>query len=129
MTFETIYKTVIIMIDINDVLRELNALSSKESQNSIEKLMNMIETDRTVIKSFTVENVFAFSILSAIFASVTSNKTIESFIKTFKIMQLNNVKIVIANDVQQIINFNLYRFVAVVFFTTMMTVNDADDFA
>ena len=108
MTFETIYKTVIIMTDINDVLRELNALSSKESQNSIEKLMNMIETDRTVIKSFIIENVFTSSILSAISASVTSNKTIKFFIKIFKIMQLNSVKIVTANDVQRIINSNLY---------------------
>ena len=129
MTFETIYKTVIIMTDINDVLRELNALNSKENQNSIEKLMNMIETDRTVIKSFIVKNVFASSILSAISASVTSNKTIKFFIKTFKIMQLNNVKVVTANDVQRIINFNLYQFVAVVSFITMMTVNNADDSA
>ena len=117
------------MTDINDVLRELNALSSKESQNSIEKLMNMIETDRTVIKSFTVKNVFAFSILSAISASVTSNKTIKFFIKTFKIMQLNNVKVVTANDVQRIINSNFYRFVVIVSFTTTMIVNDVDDFA
>ena len=96
------------MININDVLRELNVLSLKKSQNSIEKLMNMIKTDRTVIKSFIVKNIFIFLILSAIFASVTSNKTIKSFIKTFKIMQLNNVKIVTANDVQRIINFNFY---------------------
>ena len=129
MTFETTYKTVIIMTDTNDVLRELNALSLKKSQNNIEKLMNMIETDCIVIKSFIVKNVFASSILSAISASVTLNKTIEFFIETFKIMQLNNVKVVTANDVQRIINFNLYRFVAVVSFTTTMTVNDADDFA
>ena len=96
------------MTDINDVLRELNALSLKESQNNIKKLMNMIKIDRTVIKSFTVENVFVFSILSAISAFVISNKTIKSFIETFKIMQLNNVKIVTANDVQRIINFNFY---------------------
>ena len=108
MTFETIYKIVIIMTDINNVLRELNALSFKESQNSIKKLMNMIKTDRTVTKSFIIKNVFIFLILSAIFTSVISNKTIKSFTKTFKIMQLNNVKIVTANDVQRIINFNLY---------------------
>ena len=35
----------------------------------------------------------------------------------------------IANDVQRIINFNFYRFVAVVSFTTTMIINDADDFA
>ena len=117
------------MTDINDILRELNALNFKKSQNNIKKLMNMIKTDRIVIKSFIVENVFVSSILSAISASVTSNKTIKFFIKTFKIMQLNNVKVVTANDVQRIINFNFYRFVAVVSFTTTMTVNNADDFA
>ena len=76
-----------------------------------------------------VKNVFVFLILSAIFTSVTSNKTIKFLIKIFKIMQLNNIKVVIANDVQRIINFNLYRFIAVVFFTTMMIINDVDDFA
>ena len=87
------------MININDVLRELNVLNLKKNQNNIKKLMNMIKTDRTVIKFFTVENVFASSILSTIFVFVTSNKTIKFFIKAFKIMQLNNVKVVIANDV------------------------------
>ena len=108
MTFETIYKTVITMIDINDVLRELNTLSFKKSQNNIKKLMNIIETDRIVTKSFIIKNVFIFSILSAISASVILNKTIKFLIKAFKIMQLNNVKIVTANDVQRIINFNFY---------------------
>ena len=103
------------MIDINNVLRELNALSFKKSQKSIKKLMNMIKIDRTVIKSFTVKNVFISSILSAIFTSVTSNKTIKFFIKTFKIMQLNSVKVVTANNVQRIINFNFYRFIAIFF--------------
>ena len=129
MTFETIYKTVIMMTDINDVLRKLNALSFKKSQNNIKKLMNMIKTDRTVIKSFTVKNVFASSILSTIFASVILNKTIKFFTEAFKIMQLNNVKVVTANDVQRIINFNFYRFVAVVSFTTIIIVNDVNDFA
>ena len=44
-------------------------------------------------------------------------------------MQLNKIKIVTANDVQRIINFNFYRFIVIVFFTTIMIVNDADDFA
>ena len=96
------------MTDINDVLRELNALNFKKSQNNIEKLMNMKKTDRTVTKSFIIKNVFFFSILSTIFVSVTFNKTIKSFMKTFKIIQLNSVKVVTANDVQRIINFNLY---------------------
>ena len=86
MTFETIYKIVITMIDINDILRELNALSFKKSQNNIEKLMNIIKTDRTVTKSFIIKNVFVFLILSAIFVSVILNKTIKSFTKAFKIM-------------------------------------------
>ena len=91
--------------------------------------MNMIETDRIVTKSFIIKNIFISSILSAISVSVISNKTIKSFTKIFKIMQLNNVKVVTANDVQRIINFNFYQFVAVFSFTTMMIVNDADDSA
>ena len=86
MTFKIIYKTVIIITDINDVLRELNALSFKESQNNIKKLMNMIKTDRIATKSFIIENVFAFLILSTIFIFMTLNKTIKFFTKTFKIM-------------------------------------------
>ena len=70
--------------------------------------MNMIENDRIVTKSFIAKNVFISLILSIIIAFVISNKTIKFFIKVFKIMQLNNVKVVIANDVQRIINFNLY---------------------
>ena len=70
--------------------------------------MNMIKTDYTVTKSFIIKNVFIFSILLEISVSVTSNKMIKFFIKIFKIMQLNNVKVVTANDVQQIINFNFY---------------------
>ena len=96
------------MTDINNILRKLNALSFKENQNNIKKLMNIMRIDHTVTKSFIIKNVFIFSILSAISAFMTLNKTIRFFIKTFKIMQLNNVKVVIANNVQQIINFNLY---------------------
>ena len=129
MTFETIYKIIIIMININDVLRELNALNFKKSQNSIEKLMNIIKTDYIIKKSFIIKNVFVFSILLAISVFIISSKTIKSFIKTFKIMQLNSVKVVIANDVQRIINFNFYQFVAIVSFTIIIIVNDADDFA
>ena len=128
MTFEIIYKTVIIITNINDVLRELNVLNFKKNQNNIKKLMNMIENDCIIAKSFIVENVFVLSILSTIAVFVISNKTIKSFIKVFKIMQLNNVKVVIANDVQRIINFNLYRFVAIVFFTTTIIINDAKNF-
>ena len=117
------------MIDINNVLRKLNVLSFKKSQDIIKKLINIKKTDHIITKSFIIENNFVFLILSAIFASVTSNKTIKSFIKTFKIMQLNNVKVVTANDVQRIINFNFYQFVAIVFSTTTMIVNNVDDSA
>ena len=99
-TFKIVYKIVIVMTNINDVLRKLNVLNFKESQNNIKKLMNMIKNDRIVAKSFIAENVFALLILLIIIVFVISNKTIKSFIKIFKIMQLNNVKIVIANDVQ-----------------------------
>ena len=129
MTFETAYKTVIVMTNINDVLRELNVLSFKKSQNSIEKLMNMIKNDRTAAKPFTAKNVFASSILSVIIVSVTSNKTIKFLTEIFKIMQLNSVKVVTANDVQRIINFNFYRFTAAVLFTTTMIINDAKSFS
>ena len=72
--FKTVYKIVIIMININNVLRKLNALSLKESQNNIKKLINMIEINRISIKSFTIENVFTFLILSTIAISVISKK-------------------------------------------------------
>ena len=74
------------MTNINDVLRKLNFLNFKKSQNNIEKLINMIKNDRTVIKSFTAKNVFILLILSMIIVFVTSNKTIKFFIKIFKIM-------------------------------------------
>ena len=129
MTFEIIYKTVIVMMNINNVLHKLNVLNFKKSQNNIKKLMNMIKNNRIVAKSFIAKNVFILSILFIITAFVISNKTIKSFTKIFKIMQLNNVKIMTANDVQQIINFNFYQFVAVVFFTTMMIINNAKNFS
>ena len=129
MTFEIAYKIVIVITNINDVLRELNVLSFKKSQNNIKKLMNIIRNDRIIAKSFIVENAFVSSILSTIAAFVTSNKTIKSFTKIFKIMQLNSVKVVTANDVQRIINFNLYQFIAIVFFTITMIINNAESFS
>ena len=86
MTFEIIYKIVIVMTNINDVLRELNVLNFKKSQNNIKKLMNIIKNDRTVTKSFIAKNVFVSLILSMIIVFVISNKMIKSFIKIFKIM-------------------------------------------
>ena len=86
MTFEIVYKIVIVMININDVLRELNVLNFKKSQNNIKKLMNMIKNDHIIAKSFTAENVFVLLILSTIAVFVTLNKTIKFFTKIFKIM-------------------------------------------
>ena len=100
MTFEIVYKIVIVMTNINNVLRKLNVLNFKKNQNNIKKLMNMIKNDRIIAKSFIIENVFVSSILSAIVVFMTSNKIIKFFTKIFKIMQLNNIKIVTANDVQ-----------------------------
>ena len=96
------------MTNINDVLRELNVLNFKKSQNNIEKLINIIRNDRTAAKPFIAKNVFISLILFVIIVSVTSNKMIKFFTEIFKIIQLNNVKVVIANDVQRIINFNFY---------------------
>ena len=78
--------------------------------------MNMIKNDRTVAKSFTAKNIFVSLILSMIIVFVILNKMIKFLIKIFKIMQLNNVKIMTANDVQRIINFNFYRFIAIFFY-------------
>ena len=89
--------------------------------------MNIIENDYIIVKSFIVENVFASSILSTVFAFMISNKIIKFFTKTFKIMQLNNVKMIITNDIQQIINFNLYQFIAIVFFIITIIINNAKD--
>ena len=87
------------MTNINNVLRKLNVLNFKKNQNNIKKLMNMIKNDRIIAKSFTIENVFILSILSTIAVFVILNKMIKFFIKIFKIMQLNNIKVVTANDV------------------------------
>ena len=87
------------MTNINDVLRELNILNFKKNQNNIKKLMNMIKNDRIVAKSFNAKNAFISSILLIIIVFMTLNKTIKSFIKIFKIMQLNNVKVVTANNI------------------------------
>ena len=96
------------MTNINDVLRKSNVLNFKKNQNNIEKLMNMIKNNCIVAKLFTAKNIFVSSILSIIIVFISLNKMIRFFIKVFKIMQLNNVKIVITNDVQRIINFNFY---------------------
>ena len=54
------------MIDINDALRELNVLNSKENKDNIDKLIDLIKTDQKTNKSFSSEIAFAFSVLSAV---------------------------------------------------------------
>ena len=76
MIFELIYKIVIVMIDINDALRKLNVLNSKKSKNSIDKLIDLIETDQKINKSFNFEIVFALSVLSAISIQIMFKKII-----------------------------------------------------
>ena len=97
------------MIDINNVLRKLNILSSKKSQNRINKLMNLIKTNQKTNKSFNSETAFKFSILLAISIQITFEKIIEFFIETFKIMHFNNVRAVIVDKIQKVINVILYR--------------------
>ena len=109
MIFELVYKTVIVMTDINDVLRELNVLSSKKSKDSIDKLIDLIEIDQKINKSFSFETVFASSVLPAISAQITFEKIIEFLIKAFKIMHLNNARIVIVDEIQKIVDVTLYQ--------------------
>ena len=86
MTFKIIYKIIIVMTNINDVLWKLNVLNFKKSQNNIKKLMNMIENDRIIAKSFIAKNVFILLILSMIIVFIILNKMIKFFIKIFKII-------------------------------------------
>ena len=107
--FEFVYRTVIVMVDINDALRKLNILSSKESKDSIHKLIDLIRTDQKTNKSFNFKTIFASSVLSAILIQITFEKIIKSFIKVFRIMHFNNVRTVIVDKVQKIVNIILYR--------------------
>ena len=50
--------------------------------------MNMIKNDRIAAKLFIAENAFISLILLIIIVFMISNKTIKSFTKIFKIMQL-----------------------------------------
>ena len=97
------------MIDINDALRELNALSSKKNKNSISKLINLIGTDQKTNKSFSPETAFASSVLPAVPAQITFEKIIEFLTEAFKIMHLNNARAVTADEVQRIVNVTLCR--------------------
>ena len=97
------------MIDINNDLRELNVLNSKENKNNINKLIDLIRTDQKTNKSFSSKTAFASSVLSTISIQITFKKIIESLIEIFKIMYFNNARAVIVDKVQKIINVILYR--------------------
>ena len=99
MIFELVYKTVIVIIDINNALRELNALSSKENKNSIDKLINLIKTNQKTSKSFSPETAFAPSVLPATSTQIMFKKIIKSVIEAFKIMHFNNARTVIVDKV------------------------------
>ena len=99
----------IVIIDINDALRKLNVLNLKKNKNSIDKLINLIKTDQETNKPFNFETVFASSVLSAISTQIIFKKIIESFIEVFKIMHFNNIRAVIVDEIQKIVNIILYR--------------------
>ena len=122
MIFELVYKTVIVMIDINDALRELNVLSSKKSKDSIDKLIDLIKTNQKTNKSFNFKTTFASSVLSAISTQITFEKIMKSFIETFKIMYLNNAQTIIVDEVQKIVNITLYEQ------SVVLSVNTSIDF-
>ena len=99
MIFEFIYKTVIVMIDINNALQKLNVFSSKKNKNNIDKLINLIRIDKKTNKFFSFKTVFAFSVLSAISTQITFKKIVKFFIEVFKIMHFNNVRTIIIDEI------------------------------
>ena len=99
MIFELVYKTVIVMIDINDALRELNVLNSKKNKNSIDKLIDLIEIDQKTNRFFSLETIFASSVLPASSTQITFKKIIEFLIKAFKIMHFNNTQTIIVDEI------------------------------
>ena len=109
MIFELVYKTVIVMININNALRKPNALSSKKSKDNIDKLIDLIRSNQKTNKFFSSETTFASSVLSTISIQITFEKIIEFFIKIFKIMHFNNARAIIVDEVQKIVNIILYR--------------------
>ena len=87
------------MIDINDALRELNVLSSKENKDNIGKLIDLIRTNQKINKSFSFETTFASSVLSTISIQITFKKIIEFFIEAFKIIHFNNARAMIVDKI------------------------------
>ena len=109
MIFEFVYKTVIVMIDINNALRKLNVLNSKENKDNIDKLINLIKTDQKINKSFSFETAFVSFVLSAAPTQIMFEKIIDLLIEAFKIMHFNNTQTVIVDKVQKFFNITLYR--------------------
>ena len=99
MIFEFVYKTVIVITDINNVLRELNVLNSKKNKDNIGKLIDLTKTNQKTNKSFNSETIFAPSVLSTISTQITFEKIIEFLIEIFKIMHFNNAQAVIVGEV------------------------------
>ena len=99
----------IVIIDINDALRKLNVLNLKKNKDNINKLIDLIETNQKINKSFNSETAFESSVLSTISIQITFEKIIEFLIETFKIMHFNNARTVIVDEVQRIVNVTLYR--------------------
>ena len=87
------------MIDINDALRELNALNSKKSKDSIDKLIDLVGTDQKTSKSFSSETAFASLVLPAASTQITFEKIIEFLIEAFKIMHFNNAQAIIVDEI------------------------------
>ena len=79
MIFKLIYKIIIVIIDINNVLRELNILSSKKSKNNINKLMNLIKINQKINKLFNSKTVFASFVLFVVSISITFKKLLIFF--------------------------------------------------
>ena len=98
----------IVVTDINNILQKFNILNLKKSKDNIDKLMNLIKIDQKTNKYFSFKIVFTFSILSAISISIIFKEIIKSCIKLLKIMHLNNIRALIVNKIQEIVNITLY---------------------
>ena len=109
MVFEFVYKTIIVIIDINAALQKLNVLSSKKNKNNIDKSIDLLEIDQKINKFFSFETAFVSSILSAISTKIRFKKIIMSFIETVKVMHFNNARAVIVDEIQKIVNVTLYQ--------------------
>ena len=90
----------IIIIDINNALCKLNALSSKKNKNNINKLIDLMKINQKISKFFNSKTVFASFVLFVISILMTFETIIEFFIEIFKMMQFNNARAIIANEVQ-----------------------------